>query len=98
MGQDETPPPGPYRIAYAEEWAVCRELSIAALRRAPIAIVIDSLSFLCSAAALSWLKVGEARPAPDAPRAPVWREIREGLEVVWQSRLLRALLGVQVTL
>lgn len=67
------------------------------LLSAPIAIVIDSLSFLCSAAALSWLKVGEARPAPHVPRAPVWREIMEGLEVVWQSRVLRALLGVQVT-
>lgn len=67
------------------------------LLTAPIAIVVDTLSFFCSAAALWRIKVSEGRPRPTDQRAQVRREIAEGLGVVWQSRVLRALLGVQVT-
>jgi MFS family permease len=57
---------------------------------APIAILLDAVSFFASA----WMLRG-IPPAPtDAPKvsaASVWREIGEGLAAVWRNRTLRAL-------
>ena len=57
---------------------------------APIAILLDALSFFFSA----WILRG-IRPAPgDAPKMRprgLWFEIREGLAAIWASRVLRAL-------
>lgn len=57
---------------------------------APIAILLDALSFMFSA----WMLRG-IPPAPtDAPKMSgerMWREIGEGLLAVWRNRTLRAL-------
>jgi MFS family permease len=58
---------------------------------APIAIAIDAVSFVGSAVVLLTIRRPEpARPAV-ADREPVVREIREGIEVVRRSPILRAL-------
>lgn len=57
---------------------------------APIAILLDAFSFLTSA----WLLRAIPPRATDAPKISgesVWREIGEGLSVVWRNRTLRAL-------
>jgi len=57
---------------------------------APIAILLDALSFMVSA----WMLRGIPPAATDAPKISgesVWREIGEGLAVVWRNRTLRAL-------
>ncbi len=60
---------------------------------APIAIAFDALSFLWSALCLSLIKRSEQRHIPEAEHAEhnIWREIGEGLRVIWQDRVLRAL-------
>lgn len=57
---------------------------------APIAILLDALSFMVSA----WMLRGIPPAATDAPKISgesVWREIGEGLAVVWRNKTLRAL-------
>lgn len=57
---------------------------------APIAILLDALSFMVSA----WMLRGIPPAATDAPKISgesVWREIGEGLAVVWHNKTLRAL-------
>jgi MFS family permease len=57
---------------------------------APIAILIDAISFVVSALMLR----GIAPAASDAPKvsgSSVWREIGEGLMAVWRNPTLRAL-------
>lgn len=57
---------------------------------APIAILLDALSFMVSA----WMLRGIPSAATDAPKVSgesVWREIGEGLAAVWRNRTLRAL-------
>ena len=57
---------------------------------APIAILLDAVSFFLSA----WMLRGIPPRESDLPKAmprSVMREIREGLTVVWQNRTLRAL-------
>ncbi|MBL0140694.1 MAG: MFS transporter [Betaproteobacteria bacterium] len=57
---------------------------------APIAILLDALSFIVSA----WMLRGIPPAATDAPKVSgesIWREIGEGLMAVWRNRLLRAL-------
>jgi MFS family permease len=61
------------------------------LLTAPIAIAIDALSFIGSAVVLATIRHPEpARPLA-ADREPVLREIREGIDVVAHSPILRAL-------
>jgi MFS family permease len=57
----------------------------------PIAVLIDSLSFLGSAALVRLIRSPEPPPAPPAGRQSVRQEIVDGLRVVWENRLLRAL-------
>jgi MFS family permease len=60
---------------------------------APIAIAIDALSFLASAALLLTIRRPEpARPAVHE-REPVLQEIREGIRTVSRSPILRALMA-----
>lgn len=57
---------------------------------APIAIFVNALTFLLSAAFLGMMRVQEAPPAPsDTPN--VWREIGEGVRVVTHNPMLRAI-------
>lgn len=58
---------------------------------APLAILLDALSFLCSAVSV-WL-IRKPEPLPEPSIAPhIGREIAEGLIASWRSPLLRALL------
>jgi MFS family permease len=59
------------------------------LLTAPIAIVVDSVSFVLSAAMLVLIRKPEPRPERSAERRNVWQEIGEGLGVVLKSPYLR---------
>jgi MFS family permease len=57
---------------------------------APFAILLDAVSFFASA----WMLRGIPARASDAPKTvarSVKAEIREGLDAIWQNRILRAL-------
>jgi MFS family permease len=58
---------------------------------APIAIAIDAVSFVVSAVLLATIRRPEPAPKPIEHREPVLQEIREGIRIVFQSPLLRAL-------
>ncbi len=62
---------------------------------APLAIVLDSLSFLGSAVCLLLIRGDEERPA--APRSPMLAQLREGLAVVFGNPLLRPIAGCTAT-
>lgn len=58
---------------------------------APMAILLDAASFLCSALSV-WL-IRKPEPLPEPSLAPhIGREIAEGLSASWRNPLLRALL------
>ena len=65
---------------------------------APIAILIDALSFLASAVLLGTIRKEEAPPPPREDREPVLAEIREGLRLVVHDPVLRAFAGAQMAL
>jgi MFS family permease len=58
---------------------------------APIAILLDAVSFLCSAISVWLIRKPEPMPTP-SPAPHIGREIAEGLTVSWRSPVLRALL------
>jgi MFS family permease len=58
---------------------------------APIAIAVDAVSFLGSAIVLATIRRPEPARPPAADREPVLREIREGIDAVARSPILRAL-------
>lgn len=59
---------------------------------APVTMTIDAVSFLLSGLTLVAVRRPEADPAPTADRAPMGQSIKEGLNTVFGSPLLRALL------
>jgi len=59
---------------------------------APIAIAIDAVSFLVSAAFLGGIRRPEPPPPPAADREPIVGEIREGMRLVAHDPVLRGLL------
>jgi MFS family permease len=65
---------------------------------APVAILVDAISFLVSAAALWRIRAGEIAPAASPGRQQgVWREIRRGLRFVFGEPRLRAMAGEAAT-
>ena len=58
---------------------------------APIAIIIDAVSFVVSAILLATIRKPEPPPTPHADREPVLLEIRDGIRILARSPLLRAL-------
>jgi predicted MFS family arabinose efflux permease len=58
---------------------------------APVAIALDAVSFVVSAAVLGTIRQPEAVPAPVAAREPLLAEIREGLRPIVRSATLRAI-------
>ena len=58
---------------------------------APMAIAIDSISFVVSALVLGTIRRPEAAPQPHAQREPLLAEIREGLRPIVRSPTLRAI-------
>ncbi|MBA2395504.1 MAG: MFS transporter [Ktedonobacteraceae bacterium] len=59
---------------------------------APIAIVLDALSFLISALCSGLIRVREPRPSVVAERQHVWQDIRAGLHVIVANPVLRAIM------
>lgn len=58
---------------------------------APIAILVDAVSFVVSAVMLATVRVREAPPPTKSEREPVLREIRIGLSLVVRNPILRAI-------
>jgi MFS family permease len=59
---------------------------------APLAIWVDALSFLASAALLVGIRATEPAP-PTAAERRLWAEIGEGLALLWRDPTLRAITG-----
>lgn len=59
---------------------------------APIAILIDAVSYLVSAALLVGVHADEPAPPPARPRREIVSEIREGLGIVFGDRMLRSIM------
>jgi MFS family permease len=64
---------------------------------APIAILIDAVTFLVSAVLLASIRRPESPPPPVADRRPVVQEIREGVAIVARDPVLRALAIAQTS-
>jgi MFS family permease len=64
---------------------------------APIAILLDAVSFLLSAVLLGSIRVAEPDPPPVAERRHIVREIREGIAIVRHDPVLRALAIAQMS-
>jgi len=64
---------------------------------APIAIAVDAVSFLVSALFLGSIRLGEEASNQAGMWKPIWGEIREGLEVVFHSPILRSIAGCTAT-
>jgi hypothetical protein len=58
---------------------------------APMAILVDCVSFLFSAAFIWLLRTPEVEPPRKAERQSVWREMSEGLRFVYRNSILRPL-------
>ena len=67
--------------------------ALVALATAPVAIVVDAASFLASALSLALIRTPEAAPRAPDERSGVWRELREGLALIWRHASLRAITG-----
>lgn len=59
---------------------------------APVAILIDAVSFLFSIVTLAAIRKPELPPVALVGRQSVWREATEGLRATWESGILRAFL------
>ena len=70
---------------------------LVSLLTAPFALLVDALSFLISAAFVARTRVAEAAPETRGERAGVVGEITEGVRVVIDDRVLRALAGASAT-
>lgn len=57
---------------------------------APIAMIVDSLSFLVSAIFLGWIRTPEPNPSLSENRKPIVQEILDGLQIVLKHPILRA--------
>lgn len=60
------------------------------LLKAPLILIVDAISFFVSAVALFLIKDREV-PKPKADRRPLRKEIAEGLNFVWNQKLIRAI-------
>ena len=65
---------------------------------APLAILLDALSFVASAVCLGLIRAPEPAARPRHERAPVLVEIRDGLRAVGANPALRAIAGATATL
>jgi predicted MFS family arabinose efflux permease len=61
------------------------------LLTAPIAILFDAVSYVCSAISLMLIRRPEPPPHPREAEADMKREILEGLRATWRDPVLRAL-------
>ena len=63
---------------------------------APLAILVDAASFVASAAAVWLIRSPEPEPQTTGAQRSVWREAREGFQVVASDPYLRAMAGTTV--
>ncbi|HLZ58585.1 MAG TPA: MFS transporter [Ktedonosporobacter sp.] len=63
--------------------------ALIALVTAPMAIIVDALSFLASVISLLLMRTPEIKPVITRTRRSIWREIGEGLHALWQTPVLR---------
>lgn len=61
------------------------------LLTAPIAVLVDALTFLCSAVSVAFIRTPEPEPVRNTDEENIWREIGEGLHILLRSKILRAL-------
>jgi MFS family permease len=68
---------------------------------APMAVLVDALSYVASVISLLFIHVAEPPPArharPTGEAASIWTELREGLGVVLGNPLLRSIAGCTAT-
>ncbi len=64
---------------------------------APVALVLDAASFLASALFLTRIQAPEPASPPAADRASLWTEMKDGVRLVRQSRILAALVACGAT-
>jgi MFS family permease len=64
---------------------------------APVAILVDAVSFLASSVSLVLIRHREAPPRPDAASGRIWAEMGEGLGVVLRHPMLRPLAAADGT-
>lgn len=60
---------------------------------APVAIAVDAVSFLFSGIFIGWIHKPEPVEAKSTQQKNIWKEIGEGLGVVFGSRYLRSIAG-----
>lgn len=60
---------------------------------APIAVLVDAVSFLFSAFSIAAIGKPEALPQPSDSQSNIWHEARTGLTTLWNQPLVRALVG-----
>lgn len=59
---------------------------------APLAVVVDAVSFVISALFLAWIRTPEPLPVSRSPKdTGIWREIGEGMQSMLDAPLLRAI-------
>jgi MFS family permease len=59
----------------------------------PVTVLIDSVSFLVSAAFIGSIKKPEEAPTVAEQREPMFKEIRDGIGAIWHDPVLRAIAG-----
>jgi MFS family permease len=64
----------------------------------PIALLVDAVTFVVSAASLAWIRTAEPEPQPKELRQGAMREAIEGVRVVWREPTLRALVACSTTI
>ena len=67
------------------------------LFQAANAILADAISYLISVLSLLWIRLPEPEPAPRAERAGFFREMGEGIRVVFGHRMIRLIAACTAT-
>jgi MFS family permease len=65
---------------------------------APIAILLDAISFLISAILIASIRQAETKPEASENPNNIWLEAREGFVAIWQQPTVRSLVGSNVVL
>lgn len=72
--------------------------SLVSLVSAPVVILIDAVTFLCSGWFIGRIRVDEPAPARSHDDRHFWREVREGFDTLWASPVLRATTASSATI
>lgn len=72
--------------------------SLVAILSAPIVVLIDAASFLCSGWFIGRMRVDESVHRRDERGQHFWREVREGFDTLWASPILRATTASSATI